>query len=172
MEVITSFFKAIVIITMLLMGLMLTSDLIVINHYASESQNAIVNSVTESFSTLSLENLSYRSKSNAEDRNINLTKLTAVESFKRALKINLDLDESLMPRSTSFIVEREAVKIRTINVVNRSMLPLTYNGQVINEESIIVELDLPIKLSFARDKKFMKVSKIVSLETFLTIKEK
>lgn len=172
MEVITSFFKAIVIITILLMGLMLTSDLIVINHYASESQNAIVNSVTESFSTLSLENLSYRSKGNAEDRNINLANQNAIESFNRSLKINLDLDESLRPRSTSFIVEREAVKIRNISIVSSSMLPLTYNGILINEESIIVELDLPIKLSFASDKKFMKVSKIVSLETFLTIKEK
>lgn len=172
MDVITWFFKSIVIVTIILMGLMLTSDLIVIKYYDSESHNAIINSVTESFSTLSLENLSSRNTENYEDRNINLRNVAAIERLKKSLQINLDLDESLKATQKSFLIDREPVKIRNINIITKGMLPLNYKNQTITEESIIVELDLPIQLSFAKDKKFMKVSKVVSLETFLTRKEK
>lgn len=171
MGIVKWFSYTMVLMVMLIAALMFISDFIIIGYYEDEASVAITNSVTESFSTLSLENLSDRSGAR-ENRNINLVNVDAVERLKASLKSNLNLDESLIARPGSFLIDREAVKIRNINIVTSSMLPLNYKNQVLNEESIIVELDLPINLSFAKEKKFMKISKVVSLETFLTVKEK
>lgn len=173
MYIIKSMMVSIIIMVMLVGGFNFVSDLVIIDYYEQECKSAIVNSISDSYGVLSLENISSRvNLSNLQERNINLDSLEAKNRFIESIKSNLKLDESLTPLKASFIVDREAVKIKTLQVISASMIPYEYNGITIKEESMIVEMDLPIELSFAKDSKWIKISEIVSLETFLTAKER
>jgi len=166
------FFYGMIIIIAITMGALLVSDLAIIDYYNKETDSAIINSVTEGFSSLSLENISERGQMQSrEDRSININSEVATEKVRESLIKNLFLNESLLPLSDSFILDREVVKIVRINIIKASMIPYDFNSEIIYEESIIVELALPIKLSFAKHNKFLIVRKVVSLETFLTINE-
>lgn len=167
------YFYAVIIVIAVTFGALFVSDLAIIDYYSKEANSAVVNSVTEGFSTLSLENISERSLlEGREDRIINVNTSYATGKVRESLIKNLYLNESLVPTSDSFIIDREAVKILKTEIIKESMLPYDYDSKVIKEESIIVELALPIKLSFARHNNFLIVKKVVSLETFLTINEK
>lgn len=166
-------FISILIMVMLVGGFNFVSDLVIIDHYEQECRSAIINSISDSFGVLSLENISDRvDLSNLQERNINIDSIEAKNRFIESIKSNLKLDESLTPLEASFIINREAVKIKTLQVISSSMIPYDYNGITIKEESMIVEMDLPIELSFAKDSKWIKISEVVSLETFLTAKER
>lgn len=165
-------FYFIFIIVILTGGFMFITDLMIIDHYESESSVAIFNAASESFGTLSLETISSRSNSSdVESRNINLAENISKAKFINSLKANLQLDETLRPMPKSFIIDREAIKIVRLDVVTSYMLPRTYEDSVIDEESLIVELDLPIELNISKKSKFMKIRKVISLETFLTSKK-
>lgn len=148
---------------------MFITDLMIIDHYAKESSNAIFNAASESYSTLSLETISSRSNMNSLDsRKIDLNENISKNKFLDSLKINLELDDTLKPKAESFIVDREPIKIVRLDVITSSMLPITYENEVIDEETLIVEIDLPIELSISKTRKFMKIRKAISLETYLT----
>lgn len=163
-------FYTIFIVVILTGGFMFITDLIIIDHYLDESSIAIVNSASESFGTLSLESISSRSSADALTRNIKLDQTISKSMFISSLKVNLKLDETLRPKAESFIVSREAIKIIRLDVLTKDMLPISYDDKVINDESIIVELDLPIELNISKNSKFIKIRKVISLETFLTSK--
>lgn len=164
-------FYTVVIIICLVFGFQFISDLVIIDFYQKEARMAIVNSVSESFGELSLENLSLRNSEEMDDRTIGFTD-TIKNRLMESLKTNLELDDSLTPKAESFISDREAIKIRNITLVKSSMIPYDHNGLSIMEESMIVEIDLPIDLSTSKSSKWIKISEVISLDTFLTSKER
>lgn len=165
-----SLFYAFVIIIVVIVGVAFISDIMLIDHYSTQTRDIIMASASECFGGLSLENISTRDNDEYNKRVFNLN-LELKNRFIESIKANLELDDSFTASPRSFVSDREPVKLRELMVINKDILPYQFNDTEITEESIIVIIDLPIELSMVKDSKWIKISQVISLESFLTSKE-
>ncbi len=133
-----------------------------------EVRGATQSAASTAFSSLSLEGIGNRDNiTDRAHRGIILDKSVSQVRFEEALRDNLNLDERWMATSNKYISADRAVLMTELHIIDSTELPFDYEGRQINEPSVIVGLQIPVKM-YSTNRDVLDVVRIIPIRTFIT----
>lgn len=163
------FFLATIIIFASIFGWIVVSEIRAIYTLGVRLENSLIASGWAGFSELDLLKMGQRINiNNLESREIYLNKDAAVDTVKKYIKQNLDLDDGFRPLPHSYIKSSEPIIIEEISVYNPADLPtITSDGIGIDRTTIHIIVVIPKEIKFV-GKVNLRKSVPVDIESFLS----